>query len=139
MKLNTQTDDGKIKVSYGIWLLMLIIAFSINTSKTISVLNEAMDALTKSVQNNLYIEIFKISSIFVVLNLIWMVIWYFVSNVLSVITIGKRKITKEMDADSVSYFLIRGILFISIIFSFLPVFETLIRYFIPSFGVPFYH
>ena len=45
----------------------------------------------------------------------------------------------EMESDNYSYFLIKGILLIGLILSFMPVYEIILSAFIPSVQIPFYH
>ncbi|MEI6697020.1 MAG: hypothetical protein WCO13_13250 [Bacteroidota bacterium] len=139
-KLKPKSELGnKIKISYGAWVFFLFTALSINTAKTLDLLGEAFDLITKSNTENTLLNIFQTSSIFIGLNILWFVIWLSISNVLSIILIGKRNVSKEMENNNISYFLIRGVILIGIIISFLTLYESLLRAFLPTINAPFYH
>lgn len=138
MKLKSEID-GRLKLSYGIWFVTLFIAASIVNSKSISILSEAMDNIYKMNTQKILTESIKAISLFIGLSVVWFVIGVYVANFLVVIIVGKRKDSNEMEADNYSYFIIKGFLVIGIVFSLLPIFETLLRAFITSVQLPFYH
>jgi hypothetical protein len=132
-------SDNKTKVSYGLWLAVLIITYSVNSTKTIGLLVEAFDTISKLNVGNLYLQMFQTSAIFIGLNIVWFIVWYFFSDLLLMIVLGKRHIIKELENDNISYFLVRGAILFGIVLSFLSVYETLLRVFLPTINVPFYH
>lgn len=138
MKFSSE-NEGKTKLSYGIWLTLLIISYSINSTKTIEVLVETFDTSIKLNVENLYFTLFQITSIFIGLNVVWFIVWYYLSDLFSILLIGKRQALKELQNDNISYFLLRGAILFGLILSFIPIFESLLRIFIPTFNVPFYH
>ena len=73
------------------------------------------------------------------LGVVWFVVWFYIANLLAVIIVGKRIDSNEMEADNRSYFLIKGFLVIGFMLCLLPIFETLLRVFMPSVEIPFYH
>lgn len=133
------TDEGKFKNSYGIWFLSLIIAFSILTIKSIYLLNEAIDIINKTNTNSIYWETLKISSIFIGLNVIWLLVWYFIINYLAVLLTNSRDSAKELELDNTVFFFIRGGLLIMLMFLLLPAFELILRSFMPTISLPFFH
>ncbi len=132
-------DNGKLKNSYAIWFASLFISASIIISKIMMVLNEAIDNIYKINISNLYVESVKLTSIFIGLGIIWFLIWYYISKFLIIMITGKRIDAIEMEADNMAYFLIQGVSFFVFVFCFLPIFEIILRMFMPNIGLPFYH
>jgi hypothetical protein len=132
-------QDGRIKVSYGVWVTALLIAASTILVKTINLLLEAMDTIYKSESKSPLMEIGKTGSLFIGLAIAWFLICYAVSNIFPVLIVGKRKSQNEIETDNVSYFLVNGVILIGLNFCLLPVFEMVIRMFMPSISLPFYH
>lgn len=140
LKLKPKSEtDGRIKLSYGIWFLALFISASIITSKAILVLNEALDNIYKFNAQNTVLQSAKIASFYIGSAMVWFVAWVYIASFLSRIISGKRINSNEMEADNYPYFLIKGVLLIGVIFCLIPVFEIMIRLFIPSIEIPFYH
>ena len=139
-KLKMKSDqEGRLKNSYGVWFATLFIAATIIMGRTISILGEAFDNIYKNVSTNIMGEVAKTASLFIGLSAFWFVVWYFVANLLSVTILGNRKDQNEIEADNVSYFLIKGILIIGFILCLLPVFEIMLRTFMPNVQIPFFH
>jgi hypothetical protein len=139
-KLRRRSElNNKLKLSYGIWFSALFIAAVLVTAKSIVVLVESIDNVYKINFINPVAEIAKATSLFTGLSAVWFLIWYFIANLLSVLITGNRNEVNEMEADNYVYFLIKGILFIGYILCLLPIFETLLRAFMPSVELPFYH
>ena len=132
-------SESKIKLSYAAWVFTLFVALSINTSRTLNVLSEAFDLISKMGKDTLFLNLFQISAIFIGLNILWFIVWFSISRVLTMILIGNRNIIKEMELDNVSYFLIRGVILIGIVLSFLTLYDSLLRIFLPSINIPFYN
>lgn len=131
--------ESKLKISYVAWFSSLFIAASIVTEETIKLLSMALDNIYKNILDNLYGQLIETTSLFIGLSAVWFLILYFISNLLSVTIVGKRKNMNEIESDNVSYFLIKGILIIGFVFCLSPVFEIILRRFIPSIEIPFYH
>jgi len=139
-KLKTKSEqEGRLKNSYGVWFAALFIAATITMGKAIILFNEAIDNIYKNVSTNVIGEVAKMASLFIGLSAFWFIVWYFVANLLSVTILGNRKDQNEIEADNVSYFLIKGVLIIGFILCLLPVFEIILRTFMPNVQMPFYH
>lgn len=139
-KIKSKTeDDGRLKKSFGIWFTSLFLASSFTSTTAIIILIEAIDYIYKNEVSNIIGEVAKTVSLFIGLSAAWFLIWYFVASLLSVTILGKRKDQNEMDTDNVSYFLIKGALVIGFTICLLPVFEIILRTFMPNVEIPFYH
>jgi len=132
-------NEGKTKLSFGVWVTLLIVVYSINSTKTIEVLVETFDTMSKLNLDNQHLTLFQTSAIFIGLNIVWFIVWYYLSNLLSILLIGKRHALKELENDNISYFLVRGAILFGLILCFISIYESLLRIFIPTFNVPFYH
>jgi hypothetical protein len=138
LKPKSEQED-KLNTSYGIWFSSLFIGASIVIGEAISLLSIALDNIYKNTSQNLLIEIVKTTSLFIGISVLWFLLWYFMSNLLSVTIVGKRKSQNEVEVNNISYFLIKGILVIGFIFCLSSVFEIILRNLIPSIQIPFYH
>lgn len=138
LKPKSEQED-KLNTSYGIWFSSLFIGASIVIGEAISLLSIALDNIYKNTSQNLLIEIVKTTSLFIGISVLWFLLWYFMSNLLSVTIVGKRKSQNEVEVNNISYFLIKGILIIGFIFCLSSVFEIILRNLIPSIQIPFYH
>lgn len=136
---NKISEDEKIKLSFGIWFMTLFLSGSLITAKAISVFAEVIDNIYKTNPAKAILESFKTGSLFIGLSIVWLLLWYFIVNTLSVLILGKRNETIEVDIDNYTFFLVRGIMLIGFTICLLPVFEIILRAFIPSVNIPFYH
>lgn len=136
---NKNAEDGRIKLSWWIWFAGLFLSGSLITAKAISIFSEAVDNIYKINSTKAILESFKTGSLFIGLSIVWLLLWYFIVNTLSVLITGKRNEANEIDSDNYSFFLVRGILLIGFTICLLPVFEIILRAFIPSVQIPFYH
>jgi hypothetical protein len=140
LKLKPKSEtDGKIKLSYGIWFSSLFISASIVISKAILVFNEALDNIYKFNAQNTILESAKIASFYIGSAMVWFVAWVYIASFLTKMICGKRINANEIEADNYAYFLIRGMILIGLLLCLIPVFEIMIRLFIPSIEIPFYH
>ena len=136
---NKNTKDGKFKLSFGILFTTLFLAASINASKTINLFAEAIDNIYKTNAQSIVGASAKTGSLFIGVTALWFISWYFIVNMVAVTITGKRSAEKEMDADNYSFFLIRGILLIGFTLCLLPILEIVLRSFMPSVQLPFFH
>lgn len=139
-KLKSRSEqEGRLNNSYGLWFALLFVAALITMAKTVTMLNEAIDTIYKSIATNITGEIAKLASLFIGLSAFWFILWHVVANLLAVAIFGKRKEQNEMESDHISYFLIKGVLINGFIICLSPVFEVLLRSFMPNVQLPFYH
>jgi hypothetical protein len=140
MKLKQKSQkDGRYNNAFGIWFTTLFFAASILMNKTITILSEAIDNIYKNVSGNIFSEIAKTASLFIGLSALWFSMWYFIANLMSASIFNVRKDIHEIENNNLSYFLIKGILVIGFTLCLLPVFEIILRTFVPNVQIPFYH
>lgn len=131
-------NEGKINIAYSILFLGWVISLSLLNMKSISIMNEYYDTVYK--MNSAYhlAEIAKVSVFFIGLTNIWLVLWNFITQAFSQLIAGKRTDVKEIETNHYTYFLMKGMVYISFIYCIMPVFEMLLRMFLPNIEVPYY-
>lgn len=130
-------NEGKTNISYAVFFSTWVIAFSLLNLKSISVLSEYIDLINKTNTEISNIEILKTTVLFIGLTNFWLIIWYFIAQIFTLIFVGKRNDINEIESNNYGYFVLKGILILSFIYSLIPVFEILLRTFFPI-EVPFY-
>lgn len=129
--------NNKIKASYGIWLTSIIAAVSLNTFYTMDLFSESIDTIVRMESN--WLLILQTYTIFIGINIVWIALFYYVTGLLIVPFMGKRKLKNEIELDNVYYFSIRAGMFIFSILIMLSSFEAILRFFMPSIEVKLYH
>ncbi|QIL38924.1 hypothetical protein G7074_06295 [Pedobacter sp. HDW13] len=135
-KLN---NDGRIKVSFGIWYAALFLTGTNIISVVINTVIEVIDNLTKINPANFSLQLVKSVSLIIGVGFIWFFVWVFVTKFL--IKVIKLKVDEhqEMEDDNFNYFIIKAVMLIGLIFSLSPLLSELLRTLIPSIELPFYH
>lgn len=139
LKKSKITAEKKLTLSYSIWIVCLLISFSIIDIKTINVFGETLDIIYKTNLPNPIFEIIRSGAVFTAISCIWFWISYIFNNYITILLLGKRKNSNEMDNDNYLYFLVKGIALISFVSCLFIVFEGLLRTFVPNINTPFYH
>lgn len=135
-KLSSE-NNGQINLSYGILFSTWIIGFSLLNFKSISVLNEFITIIMRIKTVDFNMQIFKISVLFIGILNFWLILCHYTIEVLSAFYLGKRKNKNEIINNNYSYFIIKGLLYLGIIYSLMPIFELLLKAFFPI-DTPFY-
>jgi hypothetical protein len=139
-KLKSKSNvDHTLNISLNIWIGFLVLAYFIILGKSLVLLNEGIDNILNSAKTNILWKIVQTSSVFWGLTLVWFFVWYFISGYLTLLLLNTKSDSIEADRDNWSYFLTRGIILVGAVFVITPVFEILLRIFIPSIEIPFYH
>ena len=131
-------NEGKINLAYGILFLGWLISFSLLNVKSISIMSEYIDTIFKTNSANHLADITKTSVLFVGLTNVWLILWYFITQAFSLLIGGKRTDINEVENNHYTYFLMKGIVFIGFIYCLMPVFEILLRTFLPNIEIPYY-
>lgn len=136
---SSDAEDGKIQLSFGIWFITLFLSASFIVARMIAVFSEAVDNIYKINPSRAVWESFKTGALFTGLSIVWLLLWYFISNMLLILNTGKRSEANEVAADNYVFFLVRGAILIGFTICLLPVFEIILRAFVPGVRVLFYH
>jgi hypothetical protein len=131
-------NEGKILLAYGILFSGWVISISMLNFKMLSVLNEFADTFYTVNSGNPILEIVKTSVLFIGLSNTWLILWYFITKSLSLLFTGKRNDATEIESNNYVYFILKSIVFIGIVYSLMPVFESVLRAFFPNIEIPYY-
>lgn len=132
-------SDGKLKISFGIWYGAIFLSGADIISNLINLVSEIIDNLIKIQPSKFYVELAKAISLTMGVSFIWFLLWFFVVKFLTKIIPLKLDENEEMEDDNFSYFIIKGIMLLSIIFSLSSVLSLFLRTLIPNVEIPFYH
>ncbi|MCC6448483.1 MAG: hypothetical protein IT215_07345 [Chitinophagaceae bacterium] len=135
-KLSSEKDE-KINLSYGILFSTWIISFSLLNFKSISILNEFITIIIRIKTVDFNMQIFKTSVLFIGILNFWLILCFYTVEVLSTLYLGKRKNNNEIINNNYSYFIIKGLLNLSLIYCLMPIFELFLKAFFPI-ETPFY-
>jgi hypothetical protein len=134
--------DGQIavqfKAAFGVWFASLFLAAGVALHRAISVLSDAID-ITFRISDDLAIGLLQVSAIFTGLTLALVLLGTTVSKFLLTVFFGKRNTVKEIAENDVGYFILYGAVILGFIISILPIFEILLRMFVPIVSMQFYH
>lgn len=131
-------NEEKINLAYGILFLGWVISFSLLNVKSISIMSEYVDTLYKTNSANHLADISKTSVLFIGLTNFWLILWYLITKAFSILIAGKRTDVNEIENNHYTYFLMKGIVFIGFVYCLMPVFEMLLRTFLPTIEIPYY-
>jgi hypothetical protein len=131
-------EDGKIKIAYSLLLVSWIIPITLLIFHLLFVLNEFIDLINRIENKSNYTEILNTSIIFIGLANVWLIIWNLISKVFTMIFTGRRIEVHEIENNNHAYFLIKGVVFIGFIYVLMPVFDMLLRLFLPEIEIPYY-
>ncbi len=135
-KLN---NNGKLKISFGIWYAGLFLCGANIISTVINTLSELIDNLVKINPPNFNLQLIKSISLIIGIGFTWFILWFFVVKFL--ISSIRLKIDEhqEMEDDNFSYFIIKAAMLLGVIFSLSFLLSLVLRTFIPNVEIPFYH
>lgn len=136
-KLKSEKEE-KINLAYGILFLGWVISFSLLNVKSISIMSEYVDTVFKTNSANHLAEISKTSVLFIGLTNFWLILWYLITKAFSILIAGKRTDVNEIENNHYTYFLMKGVVFIGFVYCLMPVFEMLLRTFLPTIEIPYY-
>ncbi|MEC5395924.1 hypothetical protein [Bergeyella sp. RCAD1439] len=131
-------NEEKINLAYGILFLGWVISFSLLNVKSISIMSEYVDTLYKTNSANHLADISKTSVLFIGLTNFWLILWYLITKAFSILIAGKRTDVNEIENNHYTYFLMKGVVFIGFVYCLMPVFEMLLRTFLPTIEIPYY-
>lgn len=138
-QMKIKTVDDNYKTSFVVFFSAVFIAGLIITSKVLSIIELSIDNLNKMQDKDLIYNTIKSITLSVGIGSIWFVIWFFASNFISVIILGKRKPKIEMEQDTYFFFIVHGLIFVGLIYLLLPVLEGFLSNFVPSVQMPIFY
>lgn len=136
-KIYKNNEDGKLKISFSIWVGSIFLASTILLSQMLKTLNDALD-IYKNFDSPI-ISSLKTTSIYLGLSLLWMLVLFVLNNFLTNLIFDNRNEKQEMENDNFTYFILKSLILIGSTFAILPAFESLLKIFLPIIQTPFYH
>lgn len=140
-KLNIQLQtENKINPSYTIWISSIMVAFYIFLKPALAQVENSIEIIvySKTIDNTFWAVMQKII-IFVGFTFIFTFLSYFVVYNLLNLLLGKRSNKNESANENMSYFILKGLLLIFLVFSIATIFEHFLGWFTPTVETPFYH
>lgn len=131
-------EEGKIKISYGIWFAALFLSGSNIITSIVAIGLEATDNIYKMQPTGIIMELIRATACIIGLGFVWFLIWYFIVKFL-IKMVYKTDDEQEMANDNYTYFLMKGVVLLGTIFSLSAIFELMLRMTIPTIDLPFYH
>jgi hypothetical protein len=140
-KLNIKTEtEEKFNPSYCIWFGTLLISFILFLKVALELVENSIELLIADNSiNNTFIAVMEKIAIFTGFSFIFTFVAYYIVNTILKYLIGNRTDSIEMKKGNLGYFIIKGIILLSFVFSIITVFEHFLRWFAPSVATPFYH
>ncbi|MXV50340.1 hypothetical protein GS399_05095 [Pedobacter sp. HMF7647] len=131
--------DGNLNPAYVTWFSGLFVAGLIVLSDVMKAVQEASDNLLKLDADGLKMNTAKTILVIEAVALCWFIVLYLVVE--SVFRLLFRKVDEhvQMQEEMVSYFLFKGFFVVGVVYSFSVVLQTVLRLFIPSVDLPFFH
>ncbi len=131
-------SEGKINLSYGIFFLSWVISFSLLNVRFVSVMSEYLDGIYKASSSHQFSEIAETSVLFIGLTNVWLISSYYITEIFSLVLFERKGLVKEIENNHYTFFLMKGFVFIGFVNCLMPVFEMLLRVFLPTLEIPFY-
>lgn len=138
-KLNLNSKEQSLTLSYALFISGLYIAYGLITGKTIQLLVSTLDVLYRANKEHLIWETTKSTAIFLGCGILWFIVGFLLSGFLISVITGKQNIKSAIEDNNYPYILIRCFLFITFIITFNAIIEKFLSLFIPVIDIGFYH
>jgi hypothetical protein len=139
MKIKPETEE-KSNLTYSIWFGSLLISFILFLKVALELVENSIELLIadKTIDNT-FIAVMEKIAIFTGFTFFSTFLAYYIVNTILKYLIGNLTDSIEMEKGNTGYFIIKGIVLLSLVFSIITVFEHFLRWFAPSVATPFYH
>lgn len=140
-KLNIiSTKDNNCNVAYSIWLSSIVISFVLYLKIALNQIENSIEIFVQSnFEGNSLLAIMEKISIYVGFTFIFTLSSYFLINIIMKFFMGVSEVKVEIEKNNMGYFIIKGAVLLSFVFSLLNIFEHFINWFAPYVETPFYH
>lgn len=136
-KINYE-EEGKLKIAFAVWIGFLTFSFALLLRSCLMATSNAIEVIMGLPKSENALQIIEKVALFVGFTFMWFVIVYLIIQFITAILLGKRNDNIEIDRNNYSYYIIKGIFFLTLTFSLLSVFENFLRLFSPIVNTPFY-
>lgn len=133
-----ESENGKISISYAVLMSGWLLGYALLNYNMIVVFSEFFESSEKINSNDLLVNCSEVGMLFIGTTILWNFICLQFVKVFSILFFGKRNYPLEMSANHVSFFFCQSVMLLALIVTTLPVFEVVLRMFLPTISVPFY-
>lgn len=139
LKLQTNTEQN-INASYSVWFGSLLLSFILFLKVALELVENSIELLIadKSI-NNTFLAVLEQIAIYTGFSFLFTFIAYYIVSIVVKFSIGNRNDSIEIEKDNVGYFIIKGMVLLTLVFSLITIFEHFLRWFAPAIETPFYH
>lgn len=140
-RLKIQIDtEQKINTSYSIWFGSFLLSFILFLKVAVELVENSIELIIadKSI-NNTFIAVMEKIVIFTGFSFVFTFLAYYIVHIIIKFSIGDRADNIEIEKDNMGYFIIKGLVLLTLVFSLISIFEHFLRWFVPSVETPFYH
>lgn len=131
-------DEINLKTAFAVWISFLTLSFAIMLSSCLKTISDTIEVLQGISNSDITLQIIEKVALYIGFTFIWFVIIYFITQFIMKILLGKRNDNIEIDRNNYSYYIIKGVFFLTLAFCLLPMFENFLRLFSPIVSTPFY-
>ncbi|AWG22240.1 hypothetical protein FFWV33_12290 [Flavobacterium faecale] len=138
-KINIKVEE-KISTSFTIWFSSFFISFTLFLKIALQEIENTIEIIIYSrTISNTFFEVMQKISINIGFTFLATFFVYYIINTVTKLFLGDRKNHIEMDNNNITYFVIKGLVFVLFTFAILPFFEHFLQWFAPIVNTPFYH
>lgn len=139
LKIQTNTEQN-INASYSIWFGSVLLSFLLFLKVALELIENSIELLIvdKSI-NNTFLAVMEQIAIYTGFSFVFTFFAYYIVHIVVKFSIGNRNDSIEIEKDNVGYFIIKGMVLLTLVFSLITIFEHFLRWFAPAIETPFYH
>lgn len=132
-------DSQKLSISYVVWFMSMLIAFSLYLKVALMHIENAIEFLiyAQDVENT-FLAVMEKIAIFIGFTFLVTFLIIFIVNVVFKFSFKGREDQFEIENENIGYFLLKGVVLILLAFITLPVFEHFLMWFLPKIETPFF-
>ncbi|MGH2664860.1 hypothetical protein [Flavobacterium sp.] len=140
-KQNIKSEAGeKINTSFAIWFSSILITFYMFLKVALDQTENAIEIIISSKTiDDTFIQVMQRISVYTGFTFIFTFLSYYIAHNLLKLTMGDRIDSLEIGKDNKGYFIIKGVVLITLVFSIINIFEHFLHWFAPVVDTPFYH
>ena len=132
-------NNDKLSVSYAIWFSSILISFAIYLKVALQHIENSIEYIIFADEiENAFLAVMEKIAVFIGFTFLSVVLVYYLVNIISNVTFGKRIEKHEIENENYSYFILKGIAMIIFVLATLPIFEHFTSWFLIKIEIPFY-
>lgn len=132
-------SKGKVKLSFAVWYAAIFLSGANIINSSIPLIIQSIDNIIKKNSSHLYQDIMKAISLLLGTAFVWFIAWLFIAKLFTKLIFFKTNELEEMEEDHYSYFIVKAMVLIGIVFSLAPLLSEVLRPLVPSIQTTFYN